>query len=387
MNYVFLSPHFPPNFKYFVLALKQEGIRVLGIGSDPYENLDPDLIQGLTEYYRVEDMEAYDQLLRAVGHFTFRYGKVDVVESHNEYWLETDARLRTDFNVPGYKIQDIDVIKKKSEMKKVFKKAGIPVARGQIMRDRDQVGAFVEEVGFPLVAKPDTGVGAADTYKIEDAHELDSFLFSWPEEDYLIEEFIEGEIHTFDGLADREGKPVFLNSFVFHDGVMETVAAGLDQFYYSQRQIPDDLKEMGLKVLKAFGVKARFFHFEFFRTPKGELVALEVNIRPPGGQSLDMFNYANDLDLYQRYARMMAGRELEALPPAPYYCGYIGIKKEHAYCHSIEEAVGRYGPMLMTHGPVPSLFSAALGDYAFIIRARKLDDLLEASRFILEQKD
>ena len=47
---------------------------------------------------------------------------------------------------------------------------------------------------------------------------------------------------------------------------METVNEALDVYYYSLREIPRDLEEAGRRTLKAFGVRERFFHFEFFRT-------------------------------------------------------------------------------------------------------------------------
>lgn len=118
MNYVFISPHFPENFKYFVMSLRNHGVNVLGIASDNFDDLDTDLRDSLTEYYRVDNMEEYDQLLRACGYFTFKYGKIDYIESMNEYWLEKEAHLRTDFNVDGLKLEDMPHIKKKSEMKK-----------------------------------------------------------------------------------------------------------------------------------------------------------------------------------------------------------------------------------------------------------------------------
>ena len=71
-------------------------------------------------------MENYDEMLRAMGFFTFKYGKIDWVESNNEYWLEQDARLRTDFNITtGIKSAEIEKFKRKSVMKTYYQKAGI----------------------------------------------------------------------------------------------------------------------------------------------------------------------------------------------------------------------------------------------------------------------
>ena len=40
----------------------------------PYESLRPELRVALSEYYRVDDMNSYDALVRALGHFTHRHG-------------------------------------------------------------------------------------------------------------------------------------------------------------------------------------------------------------------------------------------------------------------------------------------------------------------------
>ena len=269
MNYVFFSPAFPPNFVNFSLRLKDRGARLLGIGSDPFDQLSPSLRWALTEYYRVYDMENYEGVLQACGYFTHKYGKIDRIESHNEYWLSQDARLRTDFNVFGLKNSDMGPIKYKSQMKEVFRSAGIPVARGRVVRSLHEARELVQETGWPVCAKPDCGVGAAHTFKLRDDDELQLFFDTKPPVDYIMEEFIHGEIHTFDGLADRDGRVVFMNSMIFRKGIMESVNGNLDMFYYTQRGIPEDLLEYGPRAVKAFGLKERFFHFEYFRAGQG----------------------------------------------------------------------------------------------------------------------
>ena len=136
MNFVFISPHFPENYWNFCDRLRANGVNVLGIGDAPYETLPALLKSALTEYYRVDNMENYDEMLRAMGFFTFKYGKIDWVESNNEYWLEQDARLRTDFNITtGIKSAEIEKFKRKSMMKTYYQKAGIPTARWCVTAD------------------------------------------------------------------------------------------------------------------------------------------------------------------------------------------------------------------------------------------------------------
>ena len=136
-----------------------------------------------------------------LGYFTHRYGKLDRIDSQSEYWLETEARLRTDFNIPGIRTNQIDRIKRKSKMREAFSKAGIKIVRGKVVTYLNDAQNLVEETGYPLVAKPDIGVGAAATYKIHNEIELKAFFDTKPPIDYVMEEFIRGHICTFDGLT------------------------------------------------------------------------------------------------------------------------------------------------------------------------------------------
>ena len=104
MNFIFISPNFPTNYWQFCRELKNNGVNVLGIGDAPYDELDVNVKDNLNEYYRVDSLENYDEVYRAVAFFAFKYGRIDWLESNNEYWLEKDAMLRTDFNInTGFK--------------------------------------------------------------------------------------------------------------------------------------------------------------------------------------------------------------------------------------------------------------------------------------------
>jgi hypothetical protein len=148
MNFVSFSPNFPPNYFPFCANLRKLGANVLGVFDAPSDGLRPELKAAMTEYYRVSNADHYDELVRALGYFTHRYGKLDRLESHNEYWLESDARLRTDFNIPGFHTGDLAKVKRKSEMKKVFTQAGIAVARGRVVRTFAEAKIFAEEIAW-----------------------------------------------------------------------------------------------------------------------------------------------------------------------------------------------------------------------------------------------
>ena len=152
MNFIFISPNFPHTYWQFCDRLKKNGVNVLGIGDSPYNALEDDLRRSLTEYYKVDSLEDYDQVFRAVAFFSFKYGKIDWIESMNEYWLEQDARLRDDFNVKtGIRTGRIGFIKEKSLMKGIYLEAGIPTARQHVVSTLEAGRAFIDKVGFPVI--------------------------------------------------------------------------------------------------------------------------------------------------------------------------------------------------------------------------------------------
>jgi biotin carboxylase len=320
-------------------------------------------------------------LVRALGYFTHRYGKLDGLDSHSEYWLETEAQLRTDFNIAGLHVSDLPPIKRKSLMKAMFKKAGVACAPGAVIKSAAQARKFAREVGYPVISKPDIGVGAAKTYKFDQPAELDVFLNTLPPVDYYLEKYIVGEIITFDGLTDQNGDLVFYSSLKYSQGVMETVNEDRDIYYYTLREIPAEIEKAGRAIIKTYAIKARFFHFEFFVTPAGETLALEVNMRPPGGLTTDIWNYANDINIYHEWANVLLHNRFDARYARPYHCAYIGRKSKLAYKHTHKQVLARCGAALMTHEPMAGVFSAALGDYGYVVRSPDLDEIRALAEF------
>lgn len=382
MNLVYLCPQFPPNYVAFCRCLKDLGVNVLGIGDEPKTSLSQEVKDSLTAYYMVDNLHNYDSLLRACGYFIHRYGRIDRLESNNEYWLSTDARLRQDFNIEGLRPVDMQFVRCKSGMKKVFRQVGINVAPGKVVRNLLDAEEVIREAGFPVVAKPDDGVGALDTFKIHNQKELLSFIQHKPDSDYIMEGFVKGSIYSFDGLTDREGNILFCTSHTYSQGIMEVVNNADHVYYYSLRDIPRELEKAGRRAVSAFKVKERFFHIEFFKTGPTDYVALEVNMRPPGGYTTDMFNYANDIDVYKLWAEVLTGRLAPFEYERKYHCCYTSRKNRFNYLHSHEEIMERHGSKILTVQSVPGVFSTALGDVGYIFRTEDEQDTMETARFI-----
>lgn len=388
INFVMVSPHFPANFETFAVRFKEKGINTLGISDEPYDNLSQQLKNNLTEYYRVDNMDDYDQMYRAVAYFAFKYGKIDRIESHNEHWLELDAQLRTDFNVFGYNDRNIRLIKYKSTMKEVFREIGIPVARGRVITDRDDAKKLIEDLKYPVIIKPDTGVGANDTFKVKNDEDLEEFFkVRRPEVPYIMEEFIDGTIVTFDGLTDRDGNIVFASTLTNDKPILDIVSQDTDMYYHIPRNVPQDIYEYGERCVKAFDIKERFFHFEFFRLADGTLYALEVNCRPPGGYTIDMFNYANDFDIFEEYANLVKDNHFKAEITRPFHSIYVSRKNHVNYAFTNEEIKDRFKKELVMVVQIPGVFAKTMGDLGFIMKSPSQDKVDEMIKAISQRQE
>ena len=396
VNFVFVSPQFPKTYWNFCDRLKRNGVNVLGIGDTPYDEIPNELKACLTEYYRVDNMGNYDSMVRAMGYFTMRYGKIDWLESNNEYWLEQDAALRTDFNInTGAKNDFIDRIKFKSKMKESYIAARVPVARHHMVSDLAGAKAFVKEVGYPVIVKPDNGCGAEATYKLKNDAELEAFYADLPAVQYIMEEFIDGTIVSFDGVADSNCVPLFYTSNVFPIPMIDIVNSMEDLSYWTQKNVPETLLDMGFRTIKAFGAKSRFFHCEFFRLntgkkglgEKGDYVALEVNMRPAGGYTPDLINYANSVDCYQIWADMVCYDEVrhQNLDGPHYFCVYAGRRDCHTYKHSHEEIMEKYGSAMRMCDRIPDVLSLDLGNQMYVINVDTEEERDEFIHFVQEK--
>lgn len=396
MNFVFVSPHFPKTYWNFCERLHRNGVNVLGIGDASFDEIPWQLKHCLTEYYRVNDLGNYDEMLRAVAYFTFHYGKIDWLESNNEYWLEMDAQMRTDFNITtGAQNDFIERIKYKSKMKESYIAAGVPVARHHMVSTLAAAKAFIKEVGYPVIVKPDNGCGAEATYKLQNLKELKAFYAEPHAVPYIMEEFINGTIVSFDGVADSHCVPLFYTSNVFPTPMLDIVSEQGDLSYWTQKTVPAALKDVGFRTIKAFGAKSRFFHCEFFQLnedkpglgKKGDYVALEVNMRPAGGYTPDMINYANSADCYQIWADMVCYDEVRnlELDGPKYYCVYAGRRDCHTYKHSNEQIMARYGNRMKMHERIPEALRLDMGDEMYTVTVRSSAERDAFIRYVQEK--
>jgi hypothetical protein len=384
MEFLYLSPEFPPNYANFVLKLGELDVNVWGIGEADFYFMPEKLRSALKWYARAnlnsiaEVENALEQLLKVKAslgtspHF-------DIVESHNEQWLQLEGIINHKLGIAGIQPENLNRLKKKSIMKKLFKEIGLPVARGERIRDFNHGLRLARDLGYPLILKPDEGVGASGIHKVINGTQLKTLL-SEINGDYLLEEFVDAQIVTYDGLVDANGSILFENSLIYGDGVLDYVL-GKDTFFYVSRHIPDRLSQIGRRLTKLFDIRRKFFHFEFFRVD-GDYMPIEINCRPPGGAILDMMNYSVDDDLYAAYACMIAKGEAAVSNEKKYFCCYLG-RRDKNYVHSHLDILAEFNHCLVEYSENPPIFQKAMGKYRYILRSISESEILRMADFVL----
>lgn len=369
MDVLYISPEFPPNYGNFVKHLHREQIRVWAIGEADFYSMPADLRACIRWYARADlknwrrAEQAVNELLE-VKHAQGFEGTFDLVESHNEAWLRLEGFINERLSIPGITLREVDRLKKKSLMKRIFQESGLPVARGAVVSTVQEAVRLAGELGYPVILKPNEGVGAGGTHRVEGPDRL-AAVFEGLREDYLLEEFVDAPIVTYDGLTDAEGNVLFENSLIYGEGLIE-YAQGQDTFFYVSRRIPDRLSRVGQSLVRSFNIRRKFFHFEFFERP-GEVMPMEINCRPPGGAIIDMMNYSIDGDLYRAWVRMLRQQPVDLPPAKKYVVAFIGRKdKPHALTH--EQLVERLGQRLVESAENPELYWEVMGRFRYIFR-------------------
>ena len=375
MNFIFISPNFPRIYSHCVKALKDRGVNVLGIGDERFESLEQELKNNLNEYCYVADLNNKAWVINTIEYLRYKYGKIDYLESNNEYWMKNDAVYREWFNIEGgYRPADLADYQSKSGMKKYFQKAGVKTARYILVSSLEESLEFVEQVGYPVFAKPDSGVGAADTFKISNEDELRHFHEVKPNEQYIMEEFLDGSIVSFDGIANSKSEVVVAFKETFPTPIAEVVSKNLDVFYFAESKMPKTYRELGERIIKAFNVKSRCFHTELFKlnsdkpgfAKKGEIVGLEINLRSPGGDTPDLLNLVAKTNYYEAFASMIVDDVSHLDNETNKIAFSINRKFGFNYAHSSDDIMNKYKDNLFKHGFYPESFRDAMGDEFFM---------------------
>jgi ATP-grasp domain len=328
---VMLSPGFPTEMSYFTRALAGAGATVIGVGDQPPHDL-PDAARHAMAHYEHVSLADEGAVFGAL-HGLARHFRFDQVECLWEPYMLLAARIRESFGLPGMTVDQTVPFRDKERMKRVLDAAGVRTPHHFAATTVAGVWEAAERIGYPIIVKPISGAGSADTYRADSAAQLAEvlpMLQHVPE--VSVEEFVDGEELTFDTVC-ANGEILFENVMWYRPRPLQN---RLHEWISPVSIVLRDLsvpelragRAMGEQVLAALGFRAGFTHMEWYRTASGEAVFGEIAARPPGARVVDLMNYACDADLYAGWAEAVLHGRIGQTPTRKYNAGSI-FKRAH----------------------------------------------------------
>jgi len=350
MNVLMLSPGFPAEMSFFTQGLAAVGARVIGVGDQYRSTIPHEALAALSDYVEVNFANPDDVISRVRD--ALRGQQIDRVESLWEPLMFLAARLREAFGVPGMTVEQTVPFRDKEIMKQVLDRNGIRTPHHYRATTSAQVREAAEAIGFPIIVKPIAGAGSADTYRVESRDDLEKTLPALRHIPELsVEEFIDAEEFTFDTVC-ANGQILYHNICWYRPRPL--IARQLE--WISPQAIalkdPDVAHlqagvQMGAAVIEAMGFRDGFTHMEWFLKEDGEAVFGEIGARPPGARTVDLMNYATEMNLFVGWAEAVCHGRLSQPVTRPYNA--VSIFKR-AQGQGVIQRIEGLGPLMADIG-------------------------------------
>ncbi len=363
MNVIFVEPAFPDNQGEFVRALHAVGATVIGIGERPADWLGDDLKNRMSHYEQIPSVVDEGSLISTVKDIQSHLW-VDRIEATVEAHVLATARVREACNIPGTSVKTAWLCRDKPAMKEALRAAGIPCAQSTGANSPDEVRDFVDRIGLPVIIKPRDGAGSAGTWRIDHLDELDEVIGESgvaKGRPVAVEEFVAGHEGYLDTLS-IDGEPV--HEFITH--YYPNVLEAMRTRWISPQMVTtnhidapgyEEVRNMARRVNRVMGIDTTATHMEWFFGPKG-LKFSEIGCRPPGVCQWDVYNAANEFDLYYEWAHAIVHGRARQSPSRRYACGMMALRPDrdgHVIGYEgIDEIDARFGDWIVaSYFPAP----------------------------------
>ncbi|MBT2386144.1 acetyl-CoA carboxylase biotin carboxylase subunit family protein [Streptomyces sp. ISL-11] len=241
-----------------------------------------------------------------------RAARPDAVFTNSDH-LQTQAALAAEFfGLPGKDWKAALRTKNKAQLRRSLAEAGLDTVRSAELAPHEDPAALVDvDLPFPCVVKPREGVASEDVVLVADAEELRARCAEIRERRpgvaLLVEEYLEGELHTLETLGDGHTLHTI--------GAFRTRLSPLPYFIEERLDLlpepPGPHSEQVLGQLRALGVGFGVCHTEY--VAQGDRARLiEVNYRAIGDQCDLVLAGLLGIPLFEHILRTHLGERLPA---------------------------------------------------------------------------
>jgi formate-dependent phosphoribosylglycinamide formyltransferase (GAR transformylase) len=360
-----VAPHFLENTNRYVAAFAQlEGVTLSLISADPVEALPPVLRAKVAGHYRVRDIGDGSQLAAAAQALGKGVGRIDRLTGALEQLQLPMAHVREVVGIPGMRPDVARRFRDKDRMKAVLREAGVPVAKSALVYSQAALEAFIGAVGYPVIVKPQAGLGAKATQRVESPEDVRALarlgMAPTPEHPVQVEQFVRAREHTCETVSVH-GKTVWRSGTRYFPTPLEVLEQPWQQYCVMLPREVDapwtefaPINEAALKAL--FGPRPEvtgtaLTHMEWFLREDGSMLVNEVGARPPGVQIMPLMGLAHDMDFISAWAELIAfdrftPRPRVAAAGAAFFRGQ-GRGQQVVAVHGLQRAVEEAGDALV----------------------------------------
>lgn len=273
---------------------------------------------------------------------------VDGIMTTYENSVLIAARVAKGLGLPGLPLNAAEACTDKFIMRRLFAKAPQKISPDYALVDSEaDVRKFAAAHQFPLILKP---ANLAKSLLVTKNHDLDELLANYKrtveqidgiyaryaphrEPKILIEEFMQGSIHSVDAFVDSRGEPHVLDCVVDYQTGYDV---GYDDNFHYSRLLPsvlpntvqEEVKKVAELGCKALGIKNSPAHIEVIVTPEGPMI-VEIGARN-GGYRERMHRLANGIDLIGASLELALGHVPTITKERNDSCAVLELFPKHA---------------------------------------------------------
>jgi hypothetical protein len=363
---VFVAPRLLENTLRYVRAFASlPEVELSVVTEDTERALPPDLRHALLGHYRVQNaLNGAD--LAVACKWLHRRKPIDRLTGALEQLQVPLAIARDACGIDGMSHAVALNFRDKDRMKKILRAAGVPVAKSALCASVDEIRQLVALVGYPIIVKPQAGLGARATYRIESDAQL-ALLARTPNAPSAttpvqVEQFVRAREYTCETVTVR-GKPVWRSGTRYYPSPLEVLENPWMQYCVLLPREQDagewaDFAPHNTRALAALmgpsaagATGTALTHMEWFLQENGNALVNEVGARPPGVCIMPLMSLGHNTDMVRDWARLIA---LDEFVPKPRVAaaGAAFLRGHGAGTHVAEvsgaaNAIAALGPALI----------------------------------------
>jgi len=260
-----------------------------------------------------------------------------------EQYIVATSKINVVLGTPGLPPESAEACTNKFIMRSLFAKTSKKISPDfQIVTSTKTLMDFAEKHSFPLILKP---ANLAKSLLVTKSNNLNELLNNYQkmlgaidrvylkyaphnQKIILIEEFLEGSIHSVDAFVDNNGNPKILPHIVDYQTGYDIGYD--DNFHYSRivpSTLPEDIQKEFFSVadtaIRSLGMKNSAAHVEIIVTADGPRI-VEIGARN-GGYRERLHSLAHGIDIYDNLIRINTGQPLKIKSTKNEHCAVLEL--------------------------------------------------------------